>query len=51
MGARVMKRVIQDLIKTPLSEEVLFGKLKNGGVCKIDYKAKKLVFEYLDTKA
>ncbi|MBV5279667.1 MAG: ATP-dependent Clp protease ATP-binding subunit ClpA [Campylobacteraceae bacterium] len=51
MGARVMKRVIQDLIKTPLSEEVLFGKLKNGGVCKIDYKAKKLVFEYLDSKA
>ena len=46
MGARVMRRVIQEQIKTPLSEEVLFGKLKNGGVCKIDYKAKKLVFSY-----
>ena len=46
MGARVMRRVIQEQIKTPLSEEVLFGKLKNGGVCKIDYKSKKLVFEY-----
>ncbi len=46
MGARVMRRVIQEMIKTPLSEEVLFGKLKEGGVCKIDYKSKKLVFEY-----
>ena len=46
MGARVMRRVIQEKIKTPLAEEVLFGKLKNGGVCKIDYKSKKLVFEY-----
>ncbi|WNY99342.1 ATP-dependent Clp protease ATP-binding subunit ClpA [Sulfurospirillum sp. 'SP'] len=42
MGARVMRRVIQEKIKTPLAEEVLFGKLKNGGVCKIDYKSKKL---------
>jgi len=46
MGARVMRRVIQEKIKTPLSEEVLFGKLKEGGMCKIDYKSKKLVFEY-----
>lgn len=46
MGARVMRRVIQEKIKTPLSEEVLFGKLKNGGVCKIDYKSQKLVFSY-----
>ena len=46
MGARVMRRVIQEKIKTPLAEEVLFGKLKNGGVCKIDYKSKKLVFKY-----
>jgi ATP-dependent Clp protease ATP-binding subunit ClpA len=46
MGARVMRRVIQEQIKTPLSEEVLFGRLKNGGECLIDYKAKKLVFRY-----
>ncbi len=46
MGARVMKRVIQEHIKTPLSEEVLFGKLKDGGVAKIDYKAKKLLITY-----
>lgn len=46
MGARVMRRVIGEQIKTPLSEEVLFGKLKNGGICKIDFKSKKLLFTY-----
>ncbi len=46
LGARVMQRVISDEIKTPLSDEILFGKLKNGGVVKIDYKKKVLEFEY-----
>ena len=32
MGARPMARVIQSQIKTPLADEVLFGRLKNGGV-------------------
>ena len=31
MGARPMARVIQDFIKRPLAEELLFGKLVNGG--------------------
>ncbi len=31
MGARPMGRVIQEYIKKPLAEHVLFGKLKNGG--------------------
>ncbi len=31
MGARPLARVIQDEIKRPLSEEILFGKLENGG--------------------
>ena len=35
MGARPMSRVIQKSIKTPLADEVLFGKLKNGGAVKI----------------
>ena len=35
MGARPMARVIQKSIKTPLADEVLFGKLKNGGAVKI----------------
>jgi len=46
MGARVMRRVVGEQIKTPLSEEILFGKLKHGGVCTIDFKAKKLHFTY-----
>jgi ATP-dependent Clp protease ATP-binding subunit ClpA len=31
MGARPMSRVIQEYIKKPLAEEVLFGHLTNGG--------------------
>ena len=31
MGARPMARVIQEFIKRPLDEELLFGKLVNGG--------------------
>jgi ATP-dependent Clp protease ATP-binding subunit ClpA len=31
MGARPMARVIQESIKRPLAEELLFGKLANGG--------------------
>ncbi|OYY02229.1 MAG: hypothetical protein B7Y73_09430 [Acidocella sp. 35-58-6] len=31
MGARPMARVIQEYIKKPLADEVLFGHLKNGG--------------------
>jgi ATP-dependent Clp protease ATP-binding subunit ClpA len=31
MGARPMERVIQEHIKKPLAEEILFGRLENGG--------------------
>jgi ATP-dependent Clp protease ATP-binding subunit ClpA len=31
MGARPMARVIQEHIKRPLAEELLFGKLERGG--------------------
>jgi ATP-dependent Clp protease ATP-binding subunit ClpA len=31
MGARPMARVIQEHIKKPLADEVLFGRLKSGG--------------------
>ena len=51
LGARVMQRVISDEIKTPLSDEILFGKLKNGGVVKIDYKKKALEFEYTSSNS
>jgi ATP-dependent Clp protease ATP-binding subunit ClpA len=35
MGARPMARVIQEYIKKPLAEELLFGKLKHGGHVKV----------------
>ncbi len=35
MGARPLARVIQEHIKKPLAEEILFGKLKKGGVVKV----------------
>ncbi|MAP49069.1 MAG: ATP-dependent Clp protease ATP-binding subunit ClpA [Oceanicaulis sp.] len=38
-GARPLGRVIQDHIKKPLAEEILFGQLKKGGVVKVDVDA------------
>jgi ATP-dependent Clp protease ATP-binding subunit ClpA len=51
MGARPMARVIQTQIKTPLADEVLFGRLRNGGVVRVvvtgdDTGVKKLGFVY-----
>jgi len=37
MGARPLQRVIDKEIKRPLSRELLFGKLKNGGSLTVDY--------------
>jgi ATP-dependent Clp protease ATP-binding subunit ClpA len=36
MGARPLQRTIDDMIKKPLSKEILFGRLKNGGVVNVD---------------
>ncbi|HEY8063512.1 MAG TPA: ATP-dependent Clp protease ATP-binding subunit ClpA [Methylosinus sp.] len=51
MGARPMARVIHTHIKTPLADEVLFGKLKNGGAVRVvvvtdDNGAKSLGFVF-----
>ncbi len=46
-GARPLARVIQEYIKKPLAEELLFGKLAKGGSVKVTLKDKKLDFEYL----
>jgi ATP-dependent Clp protease ATP-binding subunit ClpA len=43
MGARPMARVIQDKVKRPLADELLFGKLINGGKVSIDVKDDELV--------
>ena len=38
-GARPLARVIQEHVKKPLAEEILFGQLKKGGVVKLDVDA------------
>ncbi|MBB5885351.1 ATP-dependent Clp protease ATP-binding subunit ClpA [Xanthomonas sp. LMG 8992] len=48
MGARPMARVIQDKVKRPLADELLFGKLVNGGRVTIDVRDGELV---VDTQA
>ncbi|MCU7858311.1 MAG: ATP-dependent Clp protease ATP-binding subunit ClpA, partial [Candidatus Thiodiazotropha sp. (ex Lucinoma kastoroae)] len=47
MGARPMARLIQDEIKKPLAEELLFGKLSGGGVVKVDVSEDKLQFDII----
>jgi ATP-dependent Clp protease ATP-binding subunit ClpA len=44
MGARPMARLIQENIKKPLAEELLFGKLSEGGTVKVRVKDEKLDF-------
>jgi ATP-dependent Clp protease ATP-binding subunit ClpA len=46
MGARPLSRVIQEQIKKPLAEEILFGELIHGGQIKIDVKDSALTFKY-----
>ena len=45
MGARPLKRYIQDNITNKLSDEILFGKLKNGGEVKVDFD-NELIIEF-----
>lgn len=48
MGARPLARVIAEHIKKPLSREMLFGKLKDGGAVTVKLLDEKLVFDYMD---
>jgi ATP-dependent Clp protease ATP-binding subunit ClpA len=53
MGARPMARVIQEYVKKPLADEVLFGKLKGGGHVRVVTEKDvdgldKLGFEFVD---
>jgi ATP-dependent Clp protease ATP-binding subunit ClpA len=45
MGARPMSRVIQENIKKPLAEEILFGKLTEGGIVRIGVEDGELSFD------
>jgi ATP-dependent Clp protease ATP-binding subunit ClpA len=46
-GARPLARLIQDELKKPLSDELLFGKLKNGGSVEVGLQDNKLNFTYI----
>lgn len=48
-GARPLQRVIQREIKSPLVEEILFGKLKNGGKVLVHINEGSLCFEIYDS--
>ena len=48
-GARPLARIINEYVKKPMADELLFGKLKEGGIVKIDVDpadAEKLKFAY-----
>ena len=44
-GARPLARVIQEHIKKPLADEILFGRLVRGGHVRLDLRDGKIVFE------
>ncbi len=47
MGARPMARLIQERIKRPLAEQILFGELaEHGGIVHIDVQDGELMFDY-----
>ncbi len=50
MGARPMARVIQEKLKKPLANELLFGSLVSGGTVKVTLKDDELVFHYENKK-
>ena len=50
MGARPLGRIIQEKIKDPLTNELLFGRLKAGGTVRIDYD-RELVFDFETAEA
>lgn len=49
MGARPLERLFEEKIKKPLSKEILFGKLKNGGKAVVDFIDNELTIKALDT--
>lgn len=45
-GARPIKRLVQDEVKKPLADELLFGSLEKGGLVKVTVKDDKLKFKF-----
>ena len=48
MGARPLQRTIEEMIKKPLSKEILFGKLVNGGIVEVAIKNNELTLVFVD---
>ncbi len=48
-GARPLARVIQEHIKKPLAEELLFGRLEKGGIVRVKIEDGRCAFEFADT--
>ena len=47
MGARPLQRVINDNIKKPLSKEILFGALIDGGIARVEIVDDTVTFSYV----
>ncbi len=47
-GARPLARIIQEYIKKPLADELLFGRLASGGTVSVRVEGGKLAFEYFE---
>jgi ATP-dependent Clp protease ATP-binding subunit ClpA len=45
-GARPLGRVIQKEVRDPLTDEILFGKLEQGGTVTIGIRENQLIFSY-----
>jgi ATP-dependent Clp protease ATP-binding subunit ClpA len=50
-GARPLGRVIQDEVKRPLTDELLFGRLAQGGAVTVDFADGKLTFMFPQARA
>jgi len=48
MGARPLARTIDEMIKKPLSKEILFGNLTNGGIVEVGCDKDKIVLKYVE---
>lgn len=46
LGARPIRRLVEEEINKPLSQEILFGKLQKGGQVKVHFEQNKLIFSY-----
>ncbi len=51
MGARPMARLIQEDIKKPLAEEILFGSLSNGGEVHVNLRHGEISFDFEEVPA